>query len=120
MRFRVAEINNRPTAIFSSKDARRNERLSQLLSPSTEFIAHLLYNITRVERGFDSDYSYSSMNRIVYIQLLKERITIQSYEEAHDKKVPPIEIPVERAKLLLFQWGLTLQRWEMKRKKAGI
>lgn len=120
MRFRVVEIDNRPTAIFNSKDARRNERLSQLLSPSTEFIVHLLYNITMVERGFETDYSYLGMNRIVYIQLFKERITIQSYEESHDKNVPAIEIPVARAKLLLFQWGLILQRWEMRRKKRGI
>jgi len=29
----------------------------------------------------------------------------------------PIEIPMEKVKLLLFEWGVALQRWRMKRKK---
>jgi hypothetical protein len=118
MRFRVAEIENQLTAIFNSEDHHRNALLSQLLLPSAEYVVNLLYDITRVERGFASTYSYSSTNRLVYIQLFRERITIQSYEEAHDKKVPPIEIPVDSAKLLLFRWGLALQRREMRRREG--
>jgi hypothetical protein len=119
MRFRVAETDHRPTAIFTSKDQRRNALLSQLLLPSTEFAIDLLYDITRVERGFDSTYSYSR-HQVISIHLFKDRITLKPYDKSCETEMTQIEIPLDSAKLLLLQWGLTLQRWEMKRKKPGI
>lgn len=119
MRFRVEEIDNRPTAIFTSKNQRRNALLSQLLLPSTEFAVNLLYDITRVERGFDSTYSYSR-HQVVSIRLFKDRVTLQLYDKGDGRDLTQIEIPVDSAKLLLWQWGLALQRWEMKREKLGI
>jgi hypothetical protein len=119
MRFRVAEIDNQPTAIFTSEDQRRNELLSQLLLPSTEFAVNLLYDITRVERGWDSTYSYSR-HQVVSIRLFKDRMTLTPYDKGDGRDLTPIEIPLDSAKLILFRWGLTLHRWEMKRKKMGI
>jgi hypothetical protein len=119
MRFRVAEIDNQPTAIFTSEDQRRNALLSQLLLPSTEFAVNLLYDITRVERGWDSTYSYSR-HQVVYIRLFKDRMTLQLYDKGDGRDLTQIEIPLDSMKLLLLQWGLALQRREMKRKKAGI
>ena len=103
MRFRVAEIDNQPTAIFNSKDQHRNALLSQLLLPSTEYVVNLLYDITRVERGFDSTYSYSRQ-QVVYIRLFNDRITLQLYDKGDGTDLTPIDIPVDSAKLLLLQW----------------
>jgi hypothetical protein len=119
MRFRVAETDDRPTAIFTSKDQRRNALLSQLLLPSIEYVVNLLYDIKRVERGLDSTHSYSR-HHVVYIRLFKDQITLKLYDKGDGTDVTQIEIPLDSAKLLLLQWGLTLQRWEMKRKKPGI
>lgn len=118
MRYRVVEIDNRPTAIFNSKDPMRNSLLSQFLVSSTESVVNLLYDISRVESGFYSSYAFE--NPTVYIELFKDYITIEPYVEEHETEVPQIEIPLDSAKLLLFKWGVTLQRWQIKRKKMGI
>jgi hypothetical protein len=119
MRFRVVEIDNRPTAIFNSEDQQRNTLLSQLLLPSTEFAVNLLYDITRVERGWDSYYSYAR-HQVISIHLLKDRMTLKPYDKGDGRDLTQIEIPLDSAKLLLWQWGLALQRREMKRKKPGV
>jgi hypothetical protein len=118
MRFRVAEIDNQPTAIFTSKDQRRNTLLSQLLLPSMEFTVNLLYDIMRVGRGFNSTYSYSR-HQIVYIRLFKDRMTLTPYDKGDGRALTPTEIPLDSAKLLLWQWGLALQRREMMREREG-
>jgi hypothetical protein len=116
MRFHLKETDDRLIAIFHGEDSRRNELLSQFLLPSTEFAVNLLYDITRVERGWDSTYSYSR-HQVVYIRLFKDRMTLKPYDKADGRDLTQIEIPLDSAKLLLFRWGLTLHRWEMKRKK---
>jgi hypothetical protein len=118
MRFRVVEIDNQPTAIFNSKDQRRNELLSQLLLPSTEFAVNLLYDITRVERGWDSTYSYAK-HQVISIDLLQDRMKLTLYDKGDGRDLTPIEIPLDSAKLLLFRWGLALQRREMMREREG-
>lgn len=30
-----------------------------------------------------------------------------------NEEIPQVEIPVDEAKLLLFEWGVALQRWKM-------
>jgi hypothetical protein len=115
----VAEIENQPKAIFTSKDARRNALLSQLLLPSTEFAVNLLYDITRVEKGWDSTYSYSR-HQVVSIRLFKDRMTLTPYDKGDGRDLTPIEIPLDSMKTLLFRWGLTLHRWEMERKKLKV
>jgi hypothetical protein len=118
MRFRVAEIDNQPTAIFNSEDQRRNTLLSQFLLPSTEFAVNLLYDITRVERGFDSTYSYSR-HQVISIRLFKDRMTLTPYDKGDGRDLTQIEIPLDSAKLLLFRWGLALQRREIMRGREG-
>jgi hypothetical protein len=119
MRFRVVEIDNQPTAIFNSEDHQRNALLSQLLLPSTEFPVNLLYDITRVGRGWDSTYSYSR-HQVISIDLLKDLMKLTPYDKGDGRDLTPIEIPLDSAKLLLLRWGLALQRREMKRKNVGI
>lgn len=116
MRFRVAKIDNRPTAIFNSKDQRRNALLSQFLLPSTEFVVPLLYDISKVQRGIAVT---SFKHEIGNIKLLKDRIIIEPDDTAGETKAPPIEIRMESMKLILFQWGVVVQRWERKQKKPG-
>lgn len=118
MKFRVVEIDNQLTAIFDSKSPLRNSLLSQFLVPSTEFVVNILYDISGVESGNHSSYAFE--NSTVYIELFKDHITIEPYIEEHETEVPKIEIPVDSAKLLLFKWGVALQRWQMKQKKLGI
>ena len=55
--------------------------------------------------GSKKDDFYLRLNEIVYIQVFKERITVQSYEESHDKSVPAIEIPVEQREALTVSMG---------------
>jgi len=118
MRFQVAEIDNQPTAIFNSEDQQRNTLLSQLLLPSTEFAVNLLYDITRVERGWDSTNSYSR-HQVISIRLLKDRMTLKPYDKGDGRDLTEIEIPLNSMKLLLFRWGLALQRREMMRGRDG-
>jgi hypothetical protein len=114
MRFRVAEIDNRPTAIFSSKDQRRNALLSQFLPPSTILVSMLLYDISKVERGVAVT---SFQHEVGTIKLCKDRLIIEPGDAAGETKAPPIEIRMESMKLILFQWGAAVQRWEMKRNR---
>jgi hypothetical protein len=114
MRFRVVEIENQPTAIFHSKDQRRNSLLSQFLLPSTKFVATLPYDISKVERGIAVTNSFE--HQVGNSKLFKERIIIEPDDTAGEMKAPPIEIRMESMKLILFQWGAAVQRWEMKRK----
>jgi hypothetical protein len=114
MRFRVAEIDNQPTAIFNSKDQLRNALLSQFLLPSTKFVAPLLYDISKVERGIAVT---SFQHEIGSIKLFKDRIIIEPNNTAGETKAPPIEIRMESMKLILFRWGVAVQRWEMKRER---
>ena len=115
MRFRVAEIDNRPTAIFTSKDQWRNSLLSQFLLPSTRFVATLLYDISKLERGIPLINSFQ--HQVGTIKLFKERRIIEPDDTTGGTKAPPIEIRMERMKIILFQWGEVVQRWEMKRKR---
>ena len=114
MRFRVAEIDNWPTAIFHSKDQRRNSLLSQFLLPSTKFVSLLLYDISKVERGIAVT---SFQHEIGDIKLRKDRIIIEPDDTAGETKASSIEIRIESMKLILFQWGAAVQRWEMKRER---
>jgi len=89
MRFRVAEIDNRPVAIFTSKQARRNSLLSQFLLPSTKYVSILLYDISKVERGIAVT---SFKHEIGNIKLFKDRIIIEPDDTAGETKASPMEI----------------------------
>jgi hypothetical protein len=114
MHFRVAEIDNRPTAIFTSKDQRRNALLSQFLPPSTILVSMLLYDISKVERGVAVT---SFQHEVGTIKLCKDRLIIEPGDAAGETKAPPVEIRMESMKLILFQWGAAVQRWQMKRER---
>jgi hypothetical protein len=118
MRFRVAEIDNQPVAIFTSKQARRNSLLSQFLLPSTRFVSMLLYDISKLERGIPLINSFK--HEVGNIKLFKERIIIEPDDPAGETKAPPIEIRMEKMKIILFQWGAAVQRWEMKQERKKL
>jgi len=42
-------------------------------------------------------------------------MTLTPYDKGDGRDLTQLEIPLDSAKLILFRWGLTLQRWEMKR-----
>jgi hypothetical protein len=115
MRFRIAEIDNQPVAIFTSKQARRNSLLSQFLLPSTRFVSTLLYDISKLERGIPLINSFQ--HQVGNIKLFKDRIIIEPDNQAGETEAPPMEIRMERMKIILFQWGAAVQRWEMKRER---
>jgi hypothetical protein len=102
-------------AIFDGEDLRLNTLLSQFLLPSTLFVSILLYDISKVDRGFDSNFPFK--HQVGYVKLFKDRITIEPYDQVPETEASPIEIPIEKVKLLLFEWGVALQRWRMKQKK---
>lgn len=115
MRFRVAEIDNQPTAIFTSKQARRDALLSQFLLPSTRFVSMLLYDISKLERGIPLINSFQ--HDVGTIKLFKDRIIIEPDDQAGETQAQEIEIRMERMKIILFQWGAAVQRWEMKQER---
>ena len=102
-------------AIFDGEDSLRNSLLSGFLDSSQYFVVDILHDISRVEQGLYSSYAHE--NPKVFIELFKDHITIEPYIEEDETEIPMMEIPLEKAKLLLFEWGVALQRWRMNRKK---
>jgi hypothetical protein len=115
MRFHLKETDDELIAIFDSEDSLRNSLLSGFLDSSKYFVVDILHDISRVEQGLYSSYAHE--NPKVFIELFKDHITIEPYVGENETEIPMVEIPLEKAKLLLFEWGLALQRWRMKRKK---
>lgn len=115
LEFRLTETDGQLMAIFDGEDSRLNALLSQFLLPSTMFVSILLYDISKVDRGYDSNFPFE--HQVGYVKLFKDRITIEPYDQAQETEASPIEIPLEKVKLLLFEWGVALQRRRMKRKK---
>lgn len=115
MRFRLKETDDQLMAIFDSEDSLRNSLLSGFLDSSKYFVVDILSDISRVEQGLYSSHAYE--NPQVFIELFKDHITIEPYIKEDDTEIPMVEIPLEKAKLLLFEWGVALQRWRMEREK---
>lgn len=116
MRFRLKEADNKLMAIFDGEDSLRNSLLSGFLDSSKYFVIDILSDISRVEQGLYSSHAYE--NPKVFIELFKDHITIEPYIGEDETEIPMVEIPMENAKLLLFEWGVALQRWRMKRRKS--
>jgi hypothetical protein len=116
MKFRVEEINNQLTAIFDTEDSLQNSLLSRLLVSSKYFVADILHDISQVERDIYPSYAFE--NPEVFIELYKDHITIEPYIDEDETEIPMVEIPLEKAKLLLLEWGVVLQRWLMKQKEV--
>jgi len=115
LEFRLTETDGQLMAIFDGEDSRLNALLSQFLLPSTLFVSILLYDISKVDRGYDSNFPFE--HPVGYVKLFKDRITIEPNDQAQETEATPIEIPLDKVKLLLFEWGVALQRRRIKRKK---
>lgn len=114
MRFRVVETGDDLTAIFDGGDSLRNSLLSRFLVSSKYFVVDILHDISQVERDVYPSHAYE--NPEVYIELFKDHITIEPYVGEDETEIPKVRIPLEKAKLLLLEWGVALQRWHIKRK----
>ncbi len=116
MRFRVEETDGGLTAVFNTEDPLHDLLLSRFLVPSKYFVPDILYDISLVERGLYPSHAFE--NPEVFVGLFKDHITIEPYIGEDEAEIPKVRIPLERAKLLLFEWGAAVQRWRIKRKKA--
>ncbi|HEX3557912.1 MAG TPA: hypothetical protein VHU19_01825 [Pyrinomonadaceae bacterium] len=114
MEFRVEEIGDQLRAIFDSDNPLHNSLLSGFLVSSKYFVTDILYDISLVEKGLFQSYAFE--NPEVYIELYQDHITIEPYIEEDETEIPTLRIPLERAKLLLLEWGVVLQQWLMKQK----
>lgn len=111
VKFQIEEVGGRLTAVFVGEPELRALLLSRFLLPSATFVVDLLGDILRVQRGFYDSHAFE--NPEVYIGLFKDRVTIEPYIAEAEEDVPQIELPLDEAKLLLFEWGAALQRWQM-------
>lgn len=116
MKFQIEEVAGKLTAVFAGEPPDRAFLLSRFLLPSATFVVDLLSDILRVERGFSDSGAWE--NPEVYIELFSDRVTIEPYISQTKEEVPQIELPIEEAKLLLFEWGAALQRWQLGRREA--
>ncbi len=117
MRFRVIETDDELLAIFDSKDSLHNSLLSRFLVSSKYFVVDILHDISLVERDLYPSHAYE--NPEVFIELFKDHITIEPYISEDETEIPKVRIPLEKAKLLLFEWGVALQRWRMKQEAVN-
>lgn len=117
MRFRVVETGDDLTAIFDGGDSLQNSLLSRFLVSSRYFVVDILHDISQVERGMYPSHAYE--NPEVFVELFKDHITIEPYIKEDETEIPKIQIPLEKAKLLLFEWGAALQRWRMRRETTS-
>jgi len=113
MRFRIVETDDNLTAIFDGEDSLQNSLLSRFLISTKYFVVDILHDISLVERDIYPCHAYE--NPEVYIELFKDHITIEPYIGEDETEIPKVRIPLERAKLLLFEWGVALQQWRMGR-----
>ena len=116
MRFRVEETGDRLMAVFDTGDSLNDSLLSRFLVPSKYFVPDILHDISLVERNIYPSHAFE--NPEVFIGLFKDHITIEPYISEDKTEIPKVRIPLERAKLLLYKWGVALQRWQIKRKKT--
>jgi hypothetical protein len=117
MRFRVVETGDDLTAVFDSGDSLHNSLLSRFLVSSKYFVVDILHDISLVERDVYPSHAYE--NPEVFIELFKDHITIEPYIGEGETEIPKVRIPLERAKLLLLEWGVALQRWRMERETVS-
>lgn len=107
MKFRVKKINGRRTAICEDKD---KLLLSKILLPYKASIIDLLHNISLAERKLGEKYDCE--NLVVTVGMLLDSITIGPPALDEEVRVSYLELPLADAKLLLFEWGAILQRWQ--------
>jgi hypothetical protein len=116
VQFRIEEVEGSPTAVFIGEPQLRAFLLSRFLLPSATFVIDVLSDMVRLERGFDNSYAFE--NPEAYVEVFKDRVTIEPYIAETGEGVPQIELPIDEAKLLLFEWGAALQRWQMGRRRV--
>lgn len=115
MQFRTEEVGEKLTAVFGGESEPRASLLSKFLLPSTSFVIAVLNDIARIEGGIDSTYAWE--NPEVYVELFRDRVTVEPYAAETEEDVPQVEITTDEAKLLLFEWGTALQQWLMRQRK---
>lgn len=111
VQFRIQEVEGKLTAVFTGEPQLRAFLLSRFLLPSVTFVIDVLRDMVRIESGCDSSYGWE--NPEVLIELFQDRVTIEPYIPETEEDVPQIELPIDEAKLLLFEWGAALQRWQL-------
>ena len=111
MKFRVEEVDGRPIAVFDGEDPQRNSLLSCFLVSSNYFVVDILHDISLVERDIYPSHGFE--NPEVFIEIFKDYVTIEPYIAEDETIIPRVKIPLEKAKLLLLEWGLVLQRRRM-------
>jgi|SRR5215207_9954586 len=116
MKFRAEETNDQLTAIFDTEDSLQNSLLSRFLVSSKYFVVDILHDMSLVERGIYPSHAFE--NPEVFVELYKDHITIEPYIGEDETEIPKVKIPMDRAKLLLLEWGVVLQRWIMKQKEV--
>ncbi len=113
----MIETDGELMAVFDSKDSLHNSLLSRFLVTSKYFVVDILHDISLVERDLYPSHAYE--NPEVFIELFKDHITIEPYIAEDETEIPKVQIPLEKAKLLLFEWGVALQRWRMKQEAVN-
>ena len=115
MKFQLEEIYGKPTAVFEDENRPRGILLPHFLPSSLEVLRELLHEIAMVESSrHSSEFESSVISGGIYL----DRLEIEAYLEEDAKgNHPKIEIPLDDIKLLLYEWGAALQRWQMQRKQ---
>lgn len=116
MQFRIEEVEGKLTAVFIGEPELRAFLLAGLLLPSVPFIVDVLNDMLNIESGLSDSYGWE--NPEVLVELFSDRVTIEPYIAETEEEVPQIELPVDEAKLLLFEWGAALQRWKLGQREA--
>jgi hypothetical protein len=112
MEFRVEKINGRLVAICEDKE---KFLLSKVLLPYKAFIIDLLHSISWAEKKLYEKHDCE--NLVVSVGMLLDSITVGPRALDDEVRVSYLELPLADAKLLLFEWGAILQRWQREQKQ---
>jgi hypothetical protein len=118
MKLRVEEVLGKPKPVFSGKDTPRTSILARFLPCTVETVLNLLQEINRVEVGPDSVAYFE--RGIIDGEIHRDRIIIDYLGADKASDCGRVEIPLEEAKLMLFEWGTALQRWRIKKRKRPV
>jgi len=111
MEFRIEKINGMSVAICEDKE---KLLLSKVLLPYKGVIIDLLHNISWAERTLCEKHDCE--NLVVSVGMLLDSITVGPRALDDEVRVSYLELPLGDAKLLLFEWGAILQRWQREHK----
>lgn len=104
------DTDGRPRAVFREVDPTHNELLSGFLNPAPHFVSDILYEISLVERNALEISGFETADVRVIIN--RNLIIIEPFETV-DQQQLKITLPLTKAKLLLFEWGVALQRLDL-------